>query len=86
MQHPRRVSVELSLYPLTDDYKKPILNLVRQLQDVVGLEVVLTPMSTQLHGDFGLIWSTLGELLPACFGESYLQVAVIKLVSVDVTD
>ena len=85
MPNSRRVSVDISLYPLTEEYKVPILNFIRELQRRPGLDVVTNPLSTQVHGPFDAVWATLGELLPASFGESYLQVAVLKIVSVDVT-
>lgn len=86
----RRVSIDISLYPLTEDYKSPILHFIRELRKLEAQEaevvVVTNPLSTQVYGPFELIWTALGQLLPACFGESYHQVAVLKIVSVDVTE
>ena len=86
MPSPRRVSVDISLYPLTETFKEPILAFIRELRAVPGLEVVTNPLSTQVHGPFALVWATLGETLERSFGSDYLQVAVLKLVSVDVTE
>ena len=94
MTNSRRISVDISLYPLSEDFKTPILEFIRKLKSVEGLEVQTNPLSTQVHGEFGQVWSTLGELLLDSFGDSnapaqfssYLQVAVLKIVSVDVTE
>ena len=80
-----RTSVDISLYPLHADYKAPILRFIDALQQTEGLDVMTNPLSTQVYGPFSLVWDTLGRLLPEVFGADFNSVAVLKVVSVDVT-
>jgi len=50
------ISLDISLYPLTPDYKKPILAFIEALRTYEGIEILMNPLSTQLYGDFNLVW------------------------------
>ena len=80
---PQPLAVEISLYPLHDDYKSPILEFIRALRSHPELDVQTNAMSTQVMGDFDVIWPILGQELKRCFGESWTSVAVLKLVGAD---
>jgi len=78
------ISLDISLYPLTPDYKKPILAFIEALKSYPGIEMLMNPLSTQLYGDFDLVWGAVGKELFKAFGAEYTEIAVIKVVSVDV--
>lgn len=77
-------SLEISLYPLTPEYVKPIRRFIDALNTYEGFEVMTNAMSTQLHGDFAAVWEALGKELPRAFGAAHASVAVIKVLSIDV--
>lgn len=79
------ISVDISLYPLSHEYKQAILQFIDQLSRVEGLELLRNPMSTQVFGPFALVWETLGRLLPESFGAEHTSVVVLKIVSIDVS-
>ncbi len=79
-----RISVDISLYPLTPDYKAPIIAFINKLRRVEGCETLANPLSTQIYGPFDLVWGALGTLLPEVFGEDFTSIVVLKVVSVDV--
>ena len=81
---PVSISLDISLYPLTPEYKAPILGFIERLRGYEGFEVMSNPLSTQLYGDFEAIWGALGTELPRAFGAEFASVAVMKVVSVDV--
>jgi uncharacterized protein YqgV (UPF0045/DUF77 family) len=54
-----RISVEISLYPLTPDYKPPIRAFIARLKANSKLTVVSNTMSTQIQGDYDEVWDTL---------------------------
>ena len=81
-----RASLDISLYPLTPDYKAPILAFIEALRGYTGFELQYNPLSTQLYGDFEAIWAALGTELPRAFGAEHTSIAVIKVVSVDVVE
>lgn len=80
----RRISVDISLYPLYADYKAPILAVIKKLRAIEGCEVLANPLSTQVYGPFRLVWEALGRILPETFGEEFASVVVLKVVSEDV--
>ena len=81
-----RISLDISLYPLHQDYKQPILDFIEALRQYDQLELRYNSLSTQLFGEFDEVWRALGEELPKAFGAQHTSVAVIKVVSVDVIE
>lgn len=53
------ISVEISLYPLTPDFKPPILAFIARLRANPKLTVVSNTMSTQIQGEYDEVWDTL---------------------------
>ena len=45
-----QVAVDISLYPLQNDYIPPIKDVIARLNQYATLEVVTNPMSTQIRG------------------------------------
>ncbi len=54
-----RVAVELSLYPLADDFIPPILDLIERLKTRAELAVVTNSMSTQISGELDEVFEAL---------------------------
>ncbi|MFT6154780.1 MAG: hypothetical protein ACJA0E_002224 [Bermanella sp.] len=52
------LSVEISKYPLTEDYIPAIKSFIDRLQGTEGLSVVCNTMSTQVFGDYDLVMDT----------------------------
>lgn len=63
------LSVQLSYYPLADDYKPPIKEVIARLQ-ASGLEVYPNRMSTQVFGEFDAVMQVLSDTLKWSF-ETY---------------
>ena len=55
------VSVEISLYPLADDYIPPILDFIRRLNEHPDLKVMTNTMSTQVFGPYERVFEVLGR-------------------------
>jgi len=55
------LSVEISKYPLADEYIPAIKSFIERLQAVEGLSVVPNTMSTQVFGDYDLVMDTLKQ-------------------------
>ena len=47
-----RISVDISLYPLTEDYVEPILAFIAQLESNSKLIVKRNSLSTQVFGEY----------------------------------
>lgn len=53
------VAVELSLYPLTENFIPPILDFIERLKAQPGLSVDTNSMSTQVSGEFDAVFDAL---------------------------
>jgi uncharacterized protein YqgV (UPF0045/DUF77 family) len=56
-----RAAVEISMYPLTGDYRPPIQDFIDRLNAHPGLVVHTNPLSTQIWGALDEIMSVLAE-------------------------
>lgn len=73
------VAVEMSLYPLTGDFIPPILEFIERLKAHPGLDVVTNSMSTQVSGDYDLVFDALRAELRASFAGPQRAVLVMKV-------
>lgn len=73
------VAVEMSLYPLADEFVQPILDFIERLNTRPGLSVVTNSMSTQVSGDFDLVFDALRTEIAATFAGSRRAVFVMKI-------
>ncbi len=76
------VSVQLSQYPLTDDYKDPIRELIARLQSS-GLEVYPGRMSTELFGEYDEVMRELNDAMKWSFETYGKSVFVAKIMEGD---
>ena len=64
-----KISVELTLTPLQDDYEAPVINFIKKLR-ASGLTVLENPLSTQVYGDY----ETVMNLLTTEIGEALMEI------------
>ncbi len=73
-------SIDISLYPLQQEYVKPILAFIDALEKVDDIVVVRNPLSTQVFGDFNLIMRLLDKEISTVLEAIPDSVFVIKIV------
>ncbi len=56
-----QISVEISSYPLADDYIPAIKTFIDMMNQVPGLTVVTNTMSTQIFGELELVMNALRQ-------------------------
>lgn len=78
-----RVSVDISLYPLTESYVEPILRFIDQLERNPKLQVVRNSLSTQIFGDYADVMAAMDKEIEAVFSVMPDSVFVLKLVGHD---
>ena len=78
------VSVELSLYPLAEEYVPAIIDFIHRLQARGGFEVVRTAMSTQLYGDYDVVMQAISAELRHSWEQHGRAVLVAKFALGDV--
>jgi uncharacterized protein YqgV (UPF0045/DUF77 family) len=81
-----RISVDISLYPLTEGYVKPILEFIDKLEANDKLIVKRNSLSTQIFGDYREVMAALDSEIEAVFAELPHSAFVLKLVGTDRAD
>jgi uncharacterized protein YqgV (UPF0045/DUF77 family) len=78
-----RVTAEISLYPLHDEYLGKIESVIRQIRSCRGLEIVVNQMSTQIRGELSDVVAALESAVAASFGDERPAVLVTKILNAD---
>ncbi|MGX5175170.1 YkoF family thiamine/hydroxymethylpyrimidine-binding protein [Aliikangiella sp. IMCC44653] len=79
-----RISLELSLYPLSDDFLSIIKEVVEMLNAQSDVECVTNSMSTQVFGEYDAVMSLLNKVVRFSFEKYGKQVFVAKFLNGDV--
>lgn len=74
------LSVEISKYPLADDYIPAIKDFIDRLHAIEGLSVVGNTMSTQVFGDYDLVMDTLKEEIRRSYEQFGKAIFVCKFI------
>lgn len=74
------LSVEISKYPLADDYIPAIKSFIDRLNTVEGLSVVTNTMSTQVFGEYDLVMNTLSQEMKRSYEEFGKAIFVCKFI------
>ena len=78
-----RITVEVSLYPLREQYLPTIEAFIRSLQNTPRLEVTVNQMSTQFTGELEDVARAVEKALAASFQAGGPQVLVAKYLNAD---
>lgn len=81
-----RIAVDISLYPLSEDFIPPIKDVIERLNRHDGIEVVTNRMSTQLVGDFDVVMPALQAELRTTFEAVPKAVFAIKVLNNPLAD
>ena len=74
------LSVEISKYPLTDNYIPAIKDFIDRLHAIEGLSVVGNTMSTQVFGDYDLVMDSLTEEIRRSYEQFGKAIFVCKFI------
>ena len=80
-----KISVELSLTPLQDDYEPAIINFIKSLRNS-GLKVLENPLSTQVYGDYDAVMNLLQKEMKVALEAVERGLLYIKIVKSDRSD
>jgi uncharacterized protein YqgV (UPF0045/DUF77 family) len=80
-----KISIELTLTPLKDDYEQHIINFIKRLRES-EFTVLENPLSTQIYGDFDLLMPFLTQEIKRSFSDVDSAVLNMKLVKTDRSD
>ena len=81
-----QVAVDISLYPLADDFIPPIDDVIRRLNSHESLEVTTNRMSTQVRGEYEEVMAALNREIKTTFESSPKVVFAIKILNNPIGD
>ncbi len=76
-----RVAVDISLYPLDQDFIPPIQDVIDRLNAHEALEVLTNPMSTQIRGEYDVVMAALNQEIRVSFEQVPKAVFAIKILN-----
>lgn len=79
------ISVEISMYPLTENYESPIIKFIEQLNQNEDLKVRTNTMSTQIFGKYESVMRVLKPEIRAAFMAEPTTIMVLKIINADLT-
>lgn len=80
-----RLSVEISMYPLRDEYLPVIRDFIDRLNGHPELQVISNTMSTQVFGDYDLLMDTLKTEIRASYEQFGRAIFVCKFIDGDLS-
>tara|TARA_B000000477_G_scaffold107130_1_gene98578 strand:+ start:515 stop:760 length:246 start_codon:yes stop_codon:yes gene_type:complete len=75
------IAVDISLYPLDNNFIPPIKDFIKRLQENESIEVVTNPMSTQVRGEYEIVMGIIQKEIKKTFLESSKAVFAIKVLN-----
>jgi uncharacterized protein YqgV (UPF0045/DUF77 family) len=76
-----QVAVDISLYPLADEFLVPIKDVIARLNTYGSLEVLTNPMSTQIRGDYADVMNALQQEIRTTFEAVPKAVFAIRILN-----
>jgi len=80
-----KISVELTLTPLQDDFEPPIINFIQKLR-ASGLTILENPLSTQVYGEYDAVMNVLQNEIKETFENTEKVLLHMKIVKSDRSD
>ena len=80
-----KISVELTLTPLQDNFEEPIINFIKKLR-ASGLTILENPLSTQVYGDYDTVMQLVTSEVKEAFENIDNGLLQMKIVKTDRSD
>jgi len=81
-----KLTVEISMYPLADNFIPPIKDVIAAFNRYQGVEVFTSATSTQLFGDYDVVMDALKAEIRASYEQYGMAVFVAKFLYGDVRE
>jgi len=76
-----KVTLEITMYPLTDGYKEAVKAFLRRLNKIENIEVVTNGVSTQVFGEYDDVMKAYTDALKPSFESGTPIAAVSKIIN-----
>ena len=75
----------MSLYPLNKTYGPSILDFIERIKAYDGIKVISNSMSTQVFGDYDLVFDALKKEMRKSFEKDMTSIMVMKFINEDLS-
>lgn len=75
-----KISVDISMYPLQDQYCQPIVDFINQLEAFPQVSIQRNSLSTHIYGDYAQVMACLNQEMLKVLESIPETVFVIKLI------
>jgi uncharacterized protein YqgV (UPF0045/DUF77 family) len=76
-----RVAVDISLYPLAEEFLTPIKDVIRRLNEHESVEVETNAMSTQIRGEYDDVMAVLEREIRQTFEQVPKAVFTVRILN-----
>ena len=80
------ITVEISMYPLREDYEPAILSFIHYIRAEKGMEVIVNPTATHLFGEYDMVMKTLKIQIKRSFENYGKAVFAFKVLNGNLRD
>lgn len=80
-----KASVDISMYPLDENYGTAILQFLKRIKKHEGLTLKTNTMSTQIFGEYDHLMKVLTNEMKTAFEDDKAVVMVMKIVNLDLS-
>ncbi|NOZ36359.1 MAG: hypothetical protein GXO80_13805 [Chlorobi bacterium] len=78
------VSVDISYYPLKEEFKQPVLDFIHRMQNYENLEIIRNGMSTQVFGKYDEVMQIITKEIKKSF-ELPHSIFLLKIINTDLS-
>lgn len=79
-----KITLDISMYPLREDYETQILNFIEFIKTNSKFEIRVNALSTQLQGEQKEVMDTVNEAINEVYKEGMRAVFVLKILPGDI--
>lgn len=79
-----QVAVDISYYPLAEDYERPIKAFIRGLHEHRGLRIATNPLTTQVSGDYDVVMNAIQFEMKKSLINGPVASFVLKVLNVEI--
>ena len=78
-----KLSVEISMYPLDENFGVHILNFIKRIKSHPNISSKTNSMSAQVFGEYDVVMSFLQKEMKSIFADKIKTVMVMKFINAD---
>jgi uncharacterized protein YqgV (UPF0045/DUF77 family) len=78
-----KVTLEISMYPLKDQYGYDVISFIKKLKSQPGIRIRTNSMSTQITGQFEVVWEAVKVAFIQSFRDNGEFATVLKVINTE---